>query len=76
VGAAGVFGPPDKGFPETGVIALGKMNEPGWTYADVALEDVRAVRADGMVLNHRHWPEQDGRLAPVETVRLGAAPEA
>ncbi len=76
VGAAGVFGPPDKGFPENGVIALGKMNDPGWTYAEVSLEDVRAVREDGTVLNHRHWTEQDDRLAPVETVRLGATPAA
>jgi predicted amidohydrolase len=73
VGAAAIFGPPDKGFPENGVIAIGGMNEPGWVYADVSLDAVREVRAEGTVLNHRHWPEQDDRLARVETVRLGGA---
>jgi predicted amidohydrolase len=71
-GAGGVFGPPDKGFPEDGILALGKMNDPGWVHADVSLDDIRAVRADGTVLNHRHWAEQlDGRIGPVETVKLG-----
>lgn len=58
-GAGGVFGPPDRGFPATGVIAEGKLNRPGWTYAEVDLAAVRTVRADGHVLNLSHWPEQD-----------------
>jgi hypothetical protein len=37
----------------------------------VSLEAVRQVRAEGHVLNHRHWPEQDARLAAVERVTLG-----
>ena len=61
-GAGGVFGPPDRGFPPTGVIAEGKLNRPGWTYADVNLAAVRDVRADGHVLNLSHWPEQDRAL--------------
>ncbi len=72
VGAAGIYGPPDTGFPETGVIAMGKMNEPGWVYGDVDLAAVRDVRSEGAVRNFQHWPEQaDGRLAKVETLRLG-----
>jgi predicted amidohydrolase len=63
-GAGGVFGPPDRGFPPTGVIAEGKLNRPGWTYATVDLEAVRLVRADGHVLNHAHWPEQAVAIAP------------
>ena len=70
-GAAGVFGPPDKGFPETGVLAEGALDQPGWVVADVDLSAIAAVRRDGDVLNHAHWPEQDGRLARVETVPLG-----
>jgi len=57
-GAGGVFGPPDRGFPPTGVIAEGRLDRPGWTYADVDLGAVRDVRADGHVLNLAHWPEQ------------------
>lgn len=72
-GAAAIYGPPDAGFPEDGVIAIGKMNAPGWVYGEVSLEAVRAVRTEGTVLNTRHWPEQDARLRTVERVALGAA---
>ena len=34
-GAGGVFGPPDTGFPPTGVIAEGMLDHPGWTVAEV-----------------------------------------
>jgi predicted amidohydrolase len=60
VGAAGVFGPPDRGFPDDGVLALGTMNRAQWLYADIDLAAVAAVRRDGQVFNHRHWPEQLG----------------
>jgi len=70
VGAGGVFGPPDIGFPDTGVIALGPMNEPGWVYADVDLDAVARVRADGGVLNRRDWDAQAGRSEPVTVSRL------
>ncbi|MBC2666587.1 carbon-nitrogen hydrolase family protein [Novosphingobium flavum] len=59
-GAAGIFGPPDRGFPEDGVVALGEMDRAGWVMAKVDLALVAAVRADGAVLNHRHWAEQPG----------------
>jgi predicted amidohydrolase len=58
VGAAGVYGPPDRGFPDDGVVAQGVINEPGWVYARIDLDLVRNVRANGQVLNYRHWPEQ------------------
>jgi predicted amidohydrolase len=74
VGAAGIFAPPDGPFPETGVIAAGKTGEAGWVYGEVDLEALRALRADGTVLNRQHWTEQAERLAPgVEVVPLGAA---
>lgn len=66
VGMGGVFGPPDIGFPETGVIAEGVLNQPGWTYGDVDLARVAHVRADGGVLNRSHWGDQAGRdAAPI-----------
>ncbi len=58
VGAAGVFGPPDRGFPDDGVLTLGQMNRPCWVYADIDLATVATVRGEGQVFNHRHWPEQ------------------
>ena len=68
VGAGGVFGPPDRGFPDTGILAQGRLNEPGWIYADVDLATVADVRADGGVLNRRDWAGQADRDCPA-TVR-------
>lgn len=64
-GAGGIFGPPDRGFPPSGVFAAGAMNQPGWTYAEVSLSDVAEVRADGIVLNRTHWEEQPARVQSV-----------
>ncbi len=70
-GAGGVFGPPDTGFPETGVLAEGKLNEPGWTYAEFDPAAVAHVRKDGIVRNRSHWDEQDDRTKSVTFVELG-----
>ena len=70
VGRGAVFGPPDKGFPATGILAEGVLNQPGWTYAEVDLEAVAEVRRDGVVLNRSHWDDQAGRDAVPATVRL------
>ncbi len=61
VGAGGIFGPMDTGFPPDGVLAAGKICAPGWTYAEVDLETIANVRTDGVVLNRAHWDEQRGR---------------
>lgn len=60
-GMGGVFGPPDAGFPDTGVIAEGTLDKPGWTFAEVDLAAISEVRRDGRVLGRAHWPEQLGR---------------
>lgn len=57
VGIASVYGPPDLGFPPTGIIAEGALNAPGWTYADIDLAAITRVRAEGAVFNRAHWPE-------------------
>ena len=71
-GAAGVFGPPDQGMPADGVVALGAMNVPGWTYAQIDTANVHRLRAEGGVLNTRHWMEQPGAevLPAVDVVDL------
>lgn len=63
IGAAAIYGPPDLGFPETGILAETPVNQPGWAYATVALADIARVRREGGVLNHRHWAEQVPRIA-------------
>lgn len=69
-GRGGVFGPPDTGFPATGVMAEGSRNTPGWTYATVDLNQIAHVRADGVVLNRRHWDEQNARSDVAAMQRL------
>ena len=68
-GAAGLFGPPDAGWPETGVIAAGAMDTPGWVSATVDLDQVALSRAAGGVLLHRHWPEQAAPVAALAITR-------
>ena len=70
VGAGGVFCPPDKGLPPTGVIAEGALNAPGWTFAEVDLAQIAEVRRDGRVLNRKHWQEQIPRDSMAITRQL------
>jgi predicted amidohydrolase len=60
-GAAAIYGPPDLGFPETGVLAQGDLNAPGWVTAEVERGSVARVRRSGAVFNHAHWPESASR---------------
>lgn len=71
-GAAAVHGPPDGAFPADGIVAIGTLNAPQWVFAEVDLARVGALRADGGVLNARHWDEQPGAapLPAVERVDL------
>lgn len=57
-GAAGIYCPPDHGFPETGLVALGEMDKAQWVCHSIDLDKVAQVRADGGVLNYSHWGEQ------------------
>lgn len=62
-GRASIYGPPDAGWPETGILAEGDMDAPGWIVASVDRAQIERTRADGVVLTHAHWPEQAARLA-------------
>lgn len=56
-GQAGVFAPPDLGFPEDGVLADGLPNSPGWVVAELDPEALKRSRHKGAVAPRRHWPE-------------------
>lgn len=56
-GAAAIYGPPDGFWPETGIIAQGAMDQPGWVTATVDLARVGDSRRNGAVLPFAHWPE-------------------
>ncbi len=68
-GAAGVYGPPDRGMPEDGVIALGAEGESAWVFGEIDLACVAQLRADGGVLNARDWRDQPG-AGPLPAVRV------
>jgi len=59
-GAAAIYAPPDGLWPESGVVAEGAMDAPGWVKASVDLDRVAASRRDGRVLPFAHWGETVG----------------
>jgi predicted amidohydrolase len=63
-GAAGIYGPPDLGFPPDGIVAEGEIDRPGWVMGEIDLTRVEAVRASGAVFNHAHWDDQKGGPPP------------
>ncbi len=69
VGIAGVYGPPDRGFPDDGVIAQGREGAPGWVRARLEHAATAEARGNGQVLNFRHWPE-GGVIAPVDRIKI------
>ena len=58
VGAAAIYTPVDRGFPDDGVLAAGTLNEPQWVYGDIDLAAIAEVRRNGQVFNYRDWPGQ------------------
>ena len=70
VGAAGVYAPPDTGFPDDGVLAQGPMNTPGWTFAEVDPAAIAHVRTHGTVLNARDAAASTTRARTVTVTPL------
>ncbi|MGR9051403.1 MAG: carbon-nitrogen hydrolase family protein [Gammaproteobacteria bacterium] len=58
VGAAAVYTPVDRGFPDNGIAAIGTFNRTQWVFADISLSGIETVRAQGQVFNFRDWPLQ------------------
>jgi len=61
-GTAAIYGPPDAGWPETGILAEGIPDSPGWVMTEVDSGLIARTRADGVTLNHLDWPRQLARL--------------
>ncbi len=68
-GAAAIYAPPDRGFPDNGVVAIGPLDQPATVVARLDLDAIDRVRADGQVLGHRDW-DRPAHHSPALT-RLG-----
>lgn len=65
-GAAGIFTPPEAQIAETGVLAEGRINEPGWIAATIDLAALRRIRTTGEMRNDADWHRQPG--AALQTI--------
>lgn len=64
-GRAGIYGPPDTGFPDDGVLARGADDSPGWVFADLAPGAISEARTRAAVDVPGHWEESAAVTKPV-----------
>lgn len=72
VGRAAFYAPADLGLPDTGLVAEGGWQTPGWVVQDLDLALTRHVRVDGHVLNWRDREAATLRPEQAEVVALAA----
>ncbi len=58
IGAAGIYTPVDRGFPDNGILVAGELNTVRWVFGEVSLPECAVVREQGQVFNFRDWPRQ------------------
>lgn len=58
IGAAAVYTPVDRGFPDNGVLADGKINESRWVSTELDLSMLQKVRQEGESRNYLDWDGQ------------------
>jgi predicted amidohydrolase len=58
IGAAGIYTPVDRGFPDNGILVAGDLNAVQWVFGEVSLSACAVVREQGQVFNFRDWPLQ------------------
>jgi predicted amidohydrolase len=59
-GAAGLFVPSEHGVSDTGVIAEGTVDQPGWVVGTFDLAGLRRLRTSGEMRNFADWEGQVG----------------
>lgn len=57
-GRAGVFSPPDRGFPPEGLVALGELDKAAWVIAEIDIDGLAETRKTSEVDVPGHWGEQ------------------
>jgi len=58
VGAAAIYTPVDRGFPDNGILSAGTFNAVQWVIADISPNNCATVREQGQNFNYRDWPLQ------------------
>lgn len=71
-GAAGIFVPPEAGLSETGVLAEGTRDRPGWITATIDRRALHRPREAGEMRNRADWMLQPGieHPVPAEVIHL------
>ena len=58
VGAAGIYTPVDRGFPDNGILSFGTFNAVQWVIGEISPNACKAVREQGQNFNYRDWSLQ------------------
>ena len=58
IGWAAVYSPPDRGFPDDGILAKGDLNKPGWVTAALDFAALKSAREQAQVFTARDWDAQ------------------
>lgn len=59
-GAAGIYVPAEHGVSDDGVLAEGRLDEPGWVTATIDFTRLRRLRSSGEMRNFADWLHQPG----------------
>ncbi len=59
-GTAGIYVPAEHGLSDTGALAEGTLNAPGWIYGQVDLAHLQRLRSTGEMRNTTDWSRQPG----------------
>ena len=57
VGAAAIYTPVDRGFPDNGILSVGIFNAVQWVMGTISPKACETVRVNGQVFNYRDWPK-------------------
>jgi predicted amidohydrolase len=71
-GMAGIYVPAEAGVSDTGVLAEGQLDQPGWVFAEVDLSALRRTRSAGEMRNFEDWHVQPGAQASAQSAQLVA----
>jgi predicted amidohydrolase len=69
-GAAGIYVPAENGLSDTGILAEGGLNAPGWVHATVDLAALARLADTGEMRNRADWRHQPGGMPALPAARV------